>query len=132
MTLAAALDMPPSRSRSRVDREAGLLRGTRCRNCGADSWPARSICQRCGQATLEFWDFGPTGVLITHTEVWTPRPGLDVPYRLGQVRLDDGPLVFTHVRELREGEQVPLPVRIELAERADAVPPFWFVPAGDR
>lgn len=77
---------------------------------------------------METHRFEPRGTLITHTEVWTPRPGLSVPYRLGQVWLDDGPAIFCHVRELAPGRPVPLPVRLVLSADEVAVPPFWFEP----
>lgn len=128
MGLSAALDLPGTAQRPRVDREAGTLVGSVCANCGASSWPARAVCHACGRAAMALRPLSPRGTLITHTEVWTPRPGLEVPYRLAQVRLQDGPTIFCHVRGLRAGQAVPLPVHLVLAEVEDAVPPFWFEP----
>jgi uncharacterized OB-fold protein len=76
--------------------------------------------------------FPPRGTLITHTEVWTPRPGLEVPDRLAQVAVEDGPTIFCHVRGLENGRSVPLPVHLVLADAEDAVPPFWFEPEEER
>lgn len=128
MGLTRALDAPGTAQRPRVDRTAGVLVGSRCDECLATSWPARAVCHRCGRASMSQSRFSPRGTLLTHTEVWTPRPGLGVPYRLGQVQLEDGPLVFCHVRGLAAGRPVPLPVRIVLADDDAAVPPFWFEP----
>jgi uncharacterized OB-fold protein len=70
--------------------------------------------------------FEPTGALVTFTTVWVPRPGIEPPYTIGQVKLDDGPLVFGHVRGLAADAHVPCPVRVVVAEKDDAFPPFWF------
>jgi uncharacterized OB-fold protein len=128
MELTRALDVQGTAQRIRVDRDAGVLVGSRCEGCGATSWPARAICHRCGRAGMEQWRFSAQGTLLTHTEVWTPRPGLEVPYRLGQVQVTDGPAVFCHIRELVPGRPVPLPVHVVLADDEASVPPFWFEP----
>jgi uncharacterized OB-fold protein len=132
MGLSRALDMPGSAQRPRLDREAGVLVGSRCEHCGATSWPARAICHHCGVPTTGLERFAPRGSLLTHTEVWTARPGLEVPYRLAQVQLDDGPAIFCHVRALAPGRPVPLPVRLVVAADDAAVPPFWFEPEEER
>lgn len=128
MDLSAALAMPPTGQRPRLDHGAGRLVGSRCQACGATSWPARAICNRCGAAAIEQLPLARTGTLLTYTEVWVRRPGLEPPYTLGQVHLDDGPLVFTHVRGLAEDSRVPLPVQIAIGEEG-ALPAFWAEPA---
>lgn len=72
--------------------------------------------------------FSPGGCLLAHTTVWVARDGIEPPYTLGQVKIDDGPLVFGHVRRLAADAQVPQRVRLTVAAAADAVPPFWFEP----
>jgi len=64
--------------------------------------------------------------------VWVPRPGLDVPYTLGQVHVDaDGPVVFGHIRGLHDGAEVPCPVRLFLAADRGETPWYWFQPEDD-
>ena len=127
MELTAALEMAPTGLRPRLDRERKRLIGSRCADCGATSWPARAICNRCGSAAIEGTALSRSGSLLTYTEVWVERPGLEPPYVLGQVELDDGPVIFTHVRGLASGSRVPLPVTIAAGEEG-AVPPFWVEP----
>jgi uncharacterized OB-fold protein len=117
-----------TKDRRRIDRERACLIGSRCAHCDMTSWPQRAVCPRCGAAPLRESAFGPTGTLLSHTTVWVPRPGIAPPYTLGQVHVEDGPVVFTHVRGLQEGVSVPLPVRMRVAEDPAAVPPFWFEP----
>jgi uncharacterized OB-fold protein len=125
--LSAALEMPLTGERPRLDRDRGHLLGSRCASCGATSWPARAICNRCGSAAIEGVALARTGTLLTYTEVWVERPGLQPPYILGQVELDDGPLIFTHVRRVVNGRRVPLPVEVVIGEE-DALPAFWVEP----
>jgi uncharacterized OB-fold protein len=71
------------------------------------------------------------GDLITYTTVHVARPGLEVPYTLGQVSLPDGPLVFGQVRGM-SGEPA-LPLRVRLALSSDPAVPgpwYWFEPTG--
>lgn len=127
MELTTALEMPLTGERPRLDRERQQLIGSRCAACGMTSWPARAVCNRCGSAALEQVALSRTGTLLTYTEVWVERPGLVPPYVLGQVDLDDGPLVFTHVRGLAPGTRVPLPVEVVVGEEG-ALPAFWVEP----
>jgi uncharacterized OB-fold protein len=128
MGLSRALDATPSGERERIDYATGRLAGSRCTSCGAVSWPARPVCQRCGSAATEDLLLSDRGELATYTKVWVPRPGLTPPYVLGQVDLADGVRVFAHGRGLPDGAHVPLAVRIVVDADRAAVPPFWFEP----
>ena len=128
MALTEALGVTGTASRRRLDPQTGALVGSRCQECGAVSWPGRAVCQRCAQPSMRETAFEVTGRLLTYTTVWVGRPGLPAPYTLGQVKIDDGPLVFGHVRQLASDARVPVPVRVVVSEDPRAVPPFWFTP----
>jgi len=130
MDVSTALSSVPTRERPRADLERGALCGTRCTHCGAASWPSRSLCFRCGSPDVDSVCFERTGSLLTYTTVWVPRSGLEVPYTLGQVHVDDdGPVVFGHVRGLSEGAKVPCRVGLRLGD-PDETPWYWFEPEG--
>jgi uncharacterized OB-fold protein len=126
MELTAALDAPLTATRRRADRSAGALVGGRCADCRTTVWPRRAVCFACGSAAMVEEELAATGTLLTHTTVSVPRPGLETPYTLGQVEIDDGPRVFCHVRGVGENTTVPCAVAVAFAERDDAVPLFWF------
>ena len=129
--LTPALEAPSWNERPRADRERGVLMGTRCRECAAPSWPSRSVCHRCGSPELGVVAFEPTGTLLTFTTVHIPRPDLETPYTLGQVRIDsDGPVVFGHLRSLGADAKVPCPVRLALDPDPNVTPWYWFEPEG--
>lgn len=130
MDLSATLDRELTGHRPRADWDTGRLSGTRCAACRAASWPARSVCYRCGSPDVTAVQFEATGSLLTYTSVWVPRPGLQTPYMLGQVHLDDGPVVFAHVRNLPEGATVPCRVTLQLAPDPGSTPWYWFEPVG--
>jgi len=130
--LTPALEATPTGERPRVDRAERRLVGSRCEDCRAVSWPMRAVCHGCGSADCVEVGLAREGSLLTFTTVWVPRPGLEPPYVLGQVKLPEGVRVFAHARGLTADHRVPLPVRLVLAEDEDAVPPFWFEPLEDR
>jgi uncharacterized OB-fold protein len=115
-------------ARPRLDRQAGVLVGSRCADCGTRSWPARAVCSNCGSDGLTIEPLPHTASLLSYTTVWVPRPSLTVPYVLGQVEFGDGASVFAHVRELPEDARVPLPVSVVLSPDPDQTPSFWFEP----
>lgn len=126
MDLSAALEVAGSASRRRADAASARLVGTRCADCRACSWPGRAVCHRCGSPCVREEVFSRSGVLVTHTTVHVPRPGLEAPYMLGQVALDDdGPLVFAQIRGLSSSAEVPCRVRSVLAS-AGSTPWYWF------
>jgi len=92
--------------------EAGGLAGARCEACGyAVAFP-RPRCPRC-RGELAPAEFGPGGTVWASTVVHVPVPGVEPPYGLAYVDLDDdGPRVLVHT-----GGEAPLPVgaRAELA-----------------
>jgi uncharacterized OB-fold protein len=126
MELIAALDAPRVAERPRTDLAAGTLCGSRCPDCGTVSWPSRAVCHRCGSAGLETVAIDGPGTLVSHTRCWVPRPGLEPPFVIGQVRFPDEVIVFGHVRGLPDDAPVPLPVRVVLADDPATVPAFWF------
>lgn len=76
--------------------------------------------------------FGPAGSLLSFTTVWVERPGIEAPYTLAQVKLEDGPLVFAHVRNLAGDARVPFPVRLVVVAEEATFPPFWVEPEADQ
>lgn len=128
MGLEDALARTPTAERARVDEGAGALVGTRCRACGATAWPGRAVCHRCGSTELDDQAFTGTASLLSWTQVHVPRPGLEVPYVLGQVRLHEGPIVFGRIVGLDESVSLPSPVEARVGTDPDGRPVYWFEP----
>jgi uncharacterized OB-fold protein len=126
-----ALDFPNTAQRVRLDRELRRLVGSRCPNCRATSWPSRAVCYHCGFAPMTIEPFAPTGTVVSFTTVWIERPGVPPPFMLSQVKIDDGPQIVAHLRNVDSDAHVPFAATLVLSDEPDAVPPFWFVPRAD-
>jgi uncharacterized OB-fold protein len=126
MGLNAALNVPLTGERRRDD--GRTLVGVRCSHCHAASFPARAVCHQCGAAAPQETPFAPTGTLITYTTVHVERPGMPVPYTLGQVAVDEqGPLVFGQVKATEDQLTTGTHVRVVIAAEGET-PKYWFVP----
>jgi uncharacterized protein len=124
--LTRAADRAFFAERPRIDRAAGVLVGSECRPCGTRSWPGRAVCQRCGSADLTDVKLARGGVLTTYTTVRVARPPLDAPYVLGHVTLDDGVILYAHVRDLADGAAAGGRVSVAVSALQGDVPAFWF------
>ncbi len=79
------------------DDQALVLRGTRCADCGTAFFPPLGIgCEVCGAAAdrLAAVPIAAAGVLHSVATVHL-HPGNDIsaPFAMGEIQLDDGPLI---------------------------------------
>ncbi|WP_033295395.1 Zn-ribbon domain-containing OB-fold protein [Amycolatopsis jejuensis] len=129
MGLDQALRHPTIGERPRVDLEAGRLVGSRCDECQAVAWPGRAVCHRCGSAEVRESRFATTATMRTCTEVMVGRPGLDVPYWLAQVVVDDsGPVLFGRLTGMNGAPDLPCPVDVKTGVDSFGAPTYWFEP----
>ena len=70
----------------------GHLMASRCKKCGATSFPPRADCKDCMSDAFEFVEVSGTGKLHTFTKIVSAPTGFEdvVPYTVGVVDLDDG------------------------------------------
>lgn len=69
-----------------------------CRACGTRQHYPRYLCTRCGATDLGWSPSEGTGVVDTYTVVHrAPRDGVEVPYVVARVRLDDGPVLLSNL-----------------------------------
>lgn len=129
LELERAIEAEGSLRRRRTDPESQSLIGSKCPRCGATSWPARAVCHACSSPTLLEVTLASGGSLLSYTTVWVERDGISPPFVLGQVRLDDGTLLYSHVRGLEDDRKVPLRVKVVVSGPPQISPAFWFEPA---
>jgi uncharacterized protein len=67
--------------------------------CGHRQHPPRGVCTACSQTeTLALSEVTGRGTVDSYTVVHrAPRPGVEVPYVLARVRLEEGPLLLTRL-----------------------------------
>jgi uncharacterized OB-fold protein len=131
MGLEQALEASPTGERPRFDLDRGVLVGGRCARCSTAVWPARAVCHHCGGWDVREARLADTARLLTFTDVHVPRPGVEVPYTLGQVAVDEsGPLLFGRLRgPVPDETELPWPVRIVVRAVEDGTATYWFEPA---
>lgn len=71
---------------------AGRLMASRCRACGARSFPPRADCEMCLSGDFELVETNGRGRLWTWTRITAPPAGFEslAPYTLGVIELDEG------------------------------------------
>jgi uncharacterized OB-fold protein len=71
---------------------AGRLMASRCRACGARSFPPRADCPRCLSPEFEWVEIGGHGKLLTWSRITAAPHGFEhlAPYTIGVVDLDEG------------------------------------------
>lgn len=73
-----------------------------CADCGTVQYPPREACQRCWSVRLAWTLQSGTGELIADTTLHHSHHAFfrdRLPWRLGMVRLDCGPVVITHLHQ---------------------------------
>jgi len=110
--------LPPSaRSRAALGLTAAAARGRfelqTCAACGAVQYPPREACHRCLSGALHWREQPGTGELIAETTVHHSNDLFfreRLPWRIGMVRLDAGPVAIVHVHAACAA--APAPVRV--------------------
>jgi uncharacterized OB-fold protein len=96
--------MNPPRPRPKLDADnrafwtggaEGKLNMLKCNDCGQFTHPPRLICRHCQSEAMAVVAVAGTGVVDTYTINSQPwLPGLEVPFVIARVRLDDAPDVI--------------------------------------
>lgn len=96
--------MNPPRPRPKLDQAnrafwtggaEGNLNITHCKDCGEYTHPPLIVCRHCQSENIEASAVSGTGVIDTFTINYQPwAPGLEVPFVIARVRLDDAPGVY--------------------------------------
>jgi len=95
----------------------GRLSLQRCRTCNGVCYPARDACPRCWSLDLRWVDIPDGGALLTESTLYSsfnPYFQARLPWRVGTVRLDAGPVVLAHIHGA-----VPDRGRVRMIARTD-------------
>ena len=97
---------PAARSRAALGLTAAAALGRfelqQCRDCGAVQYPPREACQKCLSILLDWKPHPEGGELLAQTVLHHSNDLFfreRLPWRLGLVRLDCGPIVVAHLHE---------------------------------
>lgn len=111
--------------------EEGKLMGSRCTKCGALYLPPRPLCPGCGCREMEWRELRGEGEVRAFTVIHVP-PSLMVgraPYRIGLVKLGEGPTLTARISEGEKEIRVGTKVVAEFKKEGDKTVLF-FKPLG--
>jgi uncharacterized OB-fold protein len=89
---------------------AGQLEMQKCVACGVVQWPPRDVCGACLADALEWRETAQGAVVLAATTLHASMEDFfraRLPWRVGTVRLDAGPVAYAHLhRDVGEGDAV--------------------------
>ena len=114
---------------------AGELRLQRCDDCGKVYFPPRSFCPACGSRAVSILVASGRGTLHTYviSHVAMPDSGLEAPYSVAVVELEEGPRLLTNIVECEqtpEALQLDMPVEVVFEDVTEEITLANFRPRG--
>lgn len=108
---------------------AGELRLQRCRDCEQAYFPPRPFCPNCGQSDVEIFCASGRAQLHSYVIHHRPAPGLEPPYSIAVVELEEGPRMMTNIVDCEQSPEalvldMPLEVRFEPVSDEISLPLF--------
>jgi uncharacterized OB-fold protein len=97
----------------------GRLMGSRCKSCGATSFPPRADCLECMAGEFELVEISGKGTLHTFTRIDAAPTGFDddVPYTVGVVDLEEGGRLLAWFGETIPEERIEIGMPLQVVPR---------------
>jgi uncharacterized OB-fold protein len=98
------------------ENQVPYLIGNRCRLCGNFHFPKALACTKCLSEKLEEVHFGRNGKLYSSSIIQVSSMGLNAPYVIGYVDIDEGMRLFALIvdwknSDLKSGKSMELTIR---------------------
>lgn len=97
----------------------GRIMGSRCKACGAVTFPPRSDCSACLGEHFEFVEFSGQGTLQTYTRIEAAPTGFErfTPYVVGVVDLQEGGRALAWLGDTVPEEDIEIGMDLQLVPR---------------
>ncbi len=97
----------------------GRLMASRCKDCGAVSFPPRADCEACMSGDFEFMEVSGKGRLHTFTRIVAAPTGFEdvAPYVVGVVDLEEGGKALAWFGESFEEEDIEIGMELQIVPR---------------
>ena len=94
----------------------GHLMGTRCKQCGASSFPPRADCEACMSDDFEFSEVSGRGTVNTFTKIVAAPTGFEdvAPYIVGVVDLEEGGRALAWFGESIGEDEVEIGMEVQI------------------
>ncbi len=113
---------PGERSRAALGLAIAAARGRfalqSCAACGAVQYPPRDACRSCLSVEMSWHDTPAYGKLLAETRIHaSPDPYFRerLPWRMGSVQLEAGPVIMAHLVGVSRGDRVTVELRLDRA-----------------
>jgi uncharacterized OB-fold protein len=97
----------------------GRLMGSRCKNCGEQSFPPRADCAACLSGEFEFFEVGGKATLHTFSKIVAAPTGFDdeAPYTVGVVDLEEGGRLLAWMGETIDEREIEIGMALQVVPR---------------
>ncbi len=112
--------------------QAGELRLQRCGDCGTAYFPPRPFCPKCGSRNVSVFAASGKATLYSYVISHIPAPGLEPPYSVAVVTLEEGPRMMTNVvgcEQAPEALTLDMPLEAVFEAQTDEITLPFFKPA---
>jgi uncharacterized OB-fold protein len=97
----------------------GRLMGSKCKKCGATSFPPRADCEACMSGDFEFFEMSGKAKLHTFTKIVAAPTGFEelAPYIVGVVDLEEGGRALAWFGETIKEEEINIGMELQMVPR---------------
>ena len=97
----------------------GRLMGSRCKKCGATSFPPRADCGVCMSGEFEFYETSGKARLHTFTKIVAAPTGFEdvTPYIVGVVDLEEGGRALAWIGETIPENEIEVGMELQVVPR---------------
>lgn len=97
----------------------GYLMGSRCRRCGAASFPPRADCVDCMSGEFDFVERSGAARLVTYTRIAAPPTGFEelAPYTVGVVDLVEGGRALAWFGDSIREDEIEIGMELQVVPR---------------
>ncbi len=97
----------------------GRLMGSRCKKCGATSFPPRADCEACMSGEFELVEMSGKATLHTFTKIVVAPTGFEdvVPYTVGVADLEETGRVLAWIGDTVKEEEIEIGMPLQVVPR---------------
>ena len=97
----------------------GRLMGSRCRKCGATSFPPRADCEACMSGDFELFEMSGKATLHTFTKIVAAPTGFEdvAPYTVGVADLEETGRVLAWIGDTVKEEEIAIGMPLQVVPR---------------
>lgn len=94
----------------------GYLMASRCKKCGAKSFPPRADCGECMSGDFEFFEISGKAKLHTFTKIVAAPTGFDdaVPYTVGVADLEETGRLLAWIGDSIKAEEIEIGMDVQV------------------